>query len=76
MYLCICDLSQFHVKNAFLHGELEEEVYMAPPPGYQLHENSSYVCHLKKSHYGLKQSPRAWFEKIFTHSHINWIFTK
>ena len=58
------DLSQFDVKNAFLHGELEEDVFMAPPPGYQLHENSSYVCHLKKSLYGLKQSPRAWFENF------------
>ena len=58
------DLSQFDVKNTFLHGELEEDVYMATPPSYQLHENSLHVCHLKKSLYGLKQSPRAWFEKF------------
>ena len=70
------DLSQFDVKNAFLHGELEEDVYMATPPGYQLHENSSHVCHLKNALYGLKQSPRAWFEKILVYSASSWIFTK
>ena len=52
------------VKSVFLHGELEEQVYMVQVPRFQSGMNSSDVCHLKKSLYGLKQAPRAWNAKI------------
>ena len=58
------DLQQFDVKNAFLHGDLEEEIYMEVPPGYKKNLNANTVCKLKKALYGLKQSPRAWFGRF------------
>ena len=63
-------LQQFDVKNAFLHGELSEEVYMDLPLGYMPEMHSQKVCRLKKALYGLKQSPKAWFGR-FTKSMIN-----
>ena len=48
-------LHEMDVKNAFIQGDLEEQVFMVQPPGFQ-----SAVCRLKKSLYGLKQAPRAW----------------
>ena len=55
---------QFGVKNAFLHGDLCEEVYMQLSLGYYLEERGMKVCKLKKALYGLKQSPQAWFGKF------------
>jgi hypothetical protein len=55
---------QMDVKSTFLNGELEEEVYIEQPKGFLLSEKEDYVCILKKSLYGLKKSPRAWYSRL------------
>ena len=57
-------LHQMDVKNAFLHGKLQEEVHMDQPPSYEDLNRTNLVCKLQKAFYGLKQSPQAWHEWI------------
>ena len=57
-------LYQLDVKNIFLYGDLQEEMYMEQPSGFVAQGEYGKVCKLKKSLYGLKQSPRAWFDRF------------
>ena len=74
------------ISSAFLNGDLNEEIYMAQPEGFAAQGEEHLVC-LKKLLYGLKQSPRQWYQKLhstlldlgFSHcasDHCVWIWAK
>ena len=54
------EIHQMDVKTAFLHGDLEEEVYMEQPEGMKEPGKESWVCYMRKTLYGLMQAARAW----------------
>lgn len=58
---------QLEYKNAFLHGDLHESVYMFQPQGFQDDTNPYFVFRFKKSLYGLKQAPCAWYHRFDTY---------
>ena len=65
------ELVQMDVKTSFLHGDLDEDIYMQQPEGFAVPGKEHLVCKLRKSLYGLKQAPRQWYQKFdtFMHSH-------
>jgi hypothetical protein len=55
------------VKTTFLHGDLEEEIYMKQPEGFVV-KGKDLVCKLNNSLYGLKKSPRMWYKTFDTYT--------
>ena len=58
------ELEELDVKTAFLHDELEEKTYTDQPEGFVVPGKEDLVCKLKRSLYGLKQSPRQWYKRF------------
>ena len=57
-------LEQLDVKTTFLRGDIEEEIYMLQPKGFEEKGKRNLVCRLNKSLYGLKQAPRCWYKRF------------
>ena len=58
---------QMDVKTAFLNCRLDEDIYMKQPEGFEMPGKEDWACHLRRSLYGLNQSPRCWYEELKVH---------
>jgi hypothetical protein len=68
-YSCGWDMRQIDIQNAFLHGYLDEEIYITQPPSFSHPSLPNHVCKLQNALYGLKQAPRAWFARLSNKLH-------
>jgi Reverse transcriptase (RNA-dependent DNA polymerase) len=57
-------IRQLNINNTFLHGDLQGLIYMSQPSGFVDAQNPIHVCKLHKALYGLRRSPRAWYNKL------------
>jgi len=57
-------LKQLYVKIVFLHGDLEQKIFMTQPKGFEVQGKENLVCKHHKGLYGLKQAPRQWYKKF------------
>ena len=62
-------LEQLNVKTAFFHSDLEEDIYMIQLEGFIIQGQENLACKLRKSLYGLKQTPRQWYKKFDSFMH-------
>ena len=58
------NIHQMKLKTTFLNGTINEEVYIEQPKGFEVNRKYAHVCRLKKTLYGLKQDPRAWYARM------------
>jgi hypothetical protein len=61
------EIEQMDVMTTFLHGDLEEKIYVKQPEGFVVKGKKDLVCKLKRSLYGLKKSPRMWYQNFNTY---------
>lgn len=61
------EIEQVDIKLTFMHGDLDEEIYMNQAKGFMIKGNEELVCKLKKSLHGLTQSPRMWYKNFDTY---------
>ena len=61
------EVEKMHVKTKFLHGDIDDEIYMKQPEGFTIKGKKELVCKLKKSLYYLKQSLGMWYQKLDTY---------